>query len=185
MPARLLAVEVGNSRAKCGLFEAGRPEPLRVIGVAHADDPAPAVRGLFREYGVEPASVRAALAGVNPAGAAAFLARWPPDCGPPPAPLPRAAIDARLLNIARRPDRVGTDRLLNALAAAELFRTDPAPPAVAVADCGTATTVDLVLPPGRRGGRRPAADVRRRGDPAGGRALHPGPPRPHRAAARN
>ena len=145
MPVPLLAVEVGNSRWKCGLFLPDAVDPIAVLRVAHGDDPASPLRRFFEDYRTDPAAVRAVVAGVNPGGADRLLARWPGGFATP-IPLPRSAIDAKLVNGTREPAAVGTDRLLNALAAAALFDERPAPPAVAVADCGTATTVDLVLP---------------------------------------
>ena len=145
MPVPLLAVEVGNSRWKCGLFPPGANDPAAVLRLAHADDPAAPLRAFFKEHRTEPAAVRAVVAGVNPGGADRLLARWPAGFAAPD-PLPRLAVDRRVANLTRQPAAVGTDRLLNALAAAALFAEHPAPPAVAVADCGTATTVDVILP---------------------------------------
>ena len=145
MPVPLLAVEVGNSRWKCGLFLPNKSDPAAVLRVAHGDDPAGPLRRFFDERRTNPAAVRAVVAGVNPGGADRLLARWPAGSAAPE-PLPRSAVDQRVANLTRQPAAVGTDRLLNALAAAALFQDRPAPPAVAVADCGTATTVDLILP---------------------------------------
>ena len=146
MPVPLLAVEVGNSRWKCGLFLPDTQEPAAVLRVAHGDDPAGPLRRFFDEQRTDPAAVRAVVAGVNPGGADRLLARWPAGFAGP-VPLPRSAADRRVANLTRRPAAVGADRLLNALAAATYFEGRPDLPAVAVADCGTATTVDLVLPP--------------------------------------
>ena len=146
MTAPLLAIEVGNSRWKAARFAPGDTAPAAVLRVAHGADPAGPLRAFLAESAVPARSV---WAGVNPAGAAALLTRWPSDLAPPPDELPRSAVDRLLSNRTREPHRVGTDRLLNALAAARL-----APAGghglVSVADCGTATTVDLV---DCRGGR--------------------------------
>ncbi|QDT14931.1 type III pantothenate kinase [Alienimonas californiensis] len=151
MPSpRRLVVEVGNSRWKAGLFpekasRGGPPEPVATLRVAHADDPAPQLRAFLAEHAPHGAAAPAVWSGVNPAGAAALLAAWPTDCGPPPIELPRAALNRLIANGARQPERVGADRLLNALAAAAL-----APAGcefAAVADCGTATTIDTVRLP--------------------------------------
>ena len=144
MPVPLLAVEVGNSRWKCGLFLPGAGDPTAVLRLAHADDPAGPLRRFFAAYKIHPAA-RCVLAGVNPSGADRLRSRWPAGFAAPD-PLPRSAVDARLANLTREPGAVGVDRLLNALAAAALFQDRPDIPAVAVADCGTATTVDFVLP---------------------------------------
>ncbi|NNJ27016.1 type III pantothenate kinase [Alienimonas chondri] len=166
MPSsRTLVVEVGNSRWKAGLFAAAAPdgaepdeaepdgaapEPLATLRVAHGENPAPPLRAFLAEYAPDGANdgatagsiAHATWAGVNPAGAAALLAAWPTDACPAPTELPRATLDRLIANRTRQPARVGTDRLLNALAAAAL-----APPGsrfAAVADCGTATTIDTV-----------------------------------------
>ena len=143
----LLAVEVGNSRWKAGLFAepwSAASGPVAVLRGRHADDPGPPLRAFLTEHGgpADRGPVRAVWAGVNPAGAAGLLARWPADAAPPPTELPRAALDRLVRNAAREPHRVGADRLLNALAAAAL--APPGTATVAVADCGTATTVDTV-----------------------------------------
>ncbi len=121
----------------------------------HGDDPAPPLRAFLAEHRPDDAPpLRAVWAGVNPAGAAALLAAWPTDVAPPPTELPRDTLDRLIDNATREPARVGTDRLLNALAVAalappSLFATG-APAFAAVADCGTATTIDTVrLRPGR------------------------------------
>ena len=140
MTAPLLAIEVGNSRWKAARFAPGEPAPAAVLRVAHGDDPTAPLRAFLSEFAVPARSV---WAGVNPAGAAALLDGWPSDLAPPPDELPRSAVDRLLSYRTREPRSIGVDRLLNALAAARL-----APAGgnglVAVADCGTATTVDLV-----------------------------------------
>ena len=162
MPVPLLAVEVGNSRWKCGLFLPHAPplsshlqdEPATTLRLGHADDPAGPLRRLFERQELDPAGVRVVSAGVNPAGADRLAARWPAEV-PRPVPLPRRAVDALVENRTREPDGVGLDRLLNAVGTRAHFGTRPKRrDAVAVADCGTATTVDLVLS-GTRDAPRP------------------------------
>ena len=163
MPSpRRLVLEVGNSRWKAGLFapavpsgspgeNARPPAPLASLRVAHGEAPGPPLQAFLAEHAAGATLEPAIWAGVNPAGAAALLSAWPADCGPPPTELSRATLDRLIENHTCKPERVGTDRLLNALAAAAL-----APPDryfLTVADCGTATTVDQV---GLHADRRPA-----------------------------
>ena len=147
----LLAVEVGNTRAKFGWFppvlltqspgSSSPPVPRAVARVPHGGDVADAVRAVLPEdEGDRPETV---LAGVDAAAAAAVWNAWPTGLCPPPRMLTPRDLAGRVENVTRTPETTGVDRLLNALAAAALF---PDAPAVAVADCGTATTVDRVLP---------------------------------------
>jgi type III pantothenate kinase len=81
---------------------------------------------------------------VNPAGIKRVLAEWPTSVWSPPRVVRRASE----LPVAVRvdaPDRVGLDRLLNALAVNQIRGEDR--PAVVVSS-GTATTIDLVTADG-------------------------------------
>lgn len=144
----LLAIDVGNSRTKLALFEfpphqppRSLPEPLRVVAVPHADEiPWSEIAGWTFAFSAGEDRVRGIVAGTNPQGVARVLAAWPGSGWPPPRivsgptllPL-QVAVDA--------PERVGIDRLLNAVAANVLR---PQGAVAVIVDCGSATTVDLL-----------------------------------------
>lgn len=151
-PERLIAVDVGNSRVKLGVFESATqcerdaaagplpiaaplPEPTETFGWDHAQPDATALR----EWVAEQHAQRAVVASVHKQGGqvirrllqAEGIARVD-AIGPLEVPI-EADVDAR--------DRVGVDRLLGAVAACRLRRG--ATPAIVV-DLGTAITIDLV-----------------------------------------
>lgn len=142
----LLTIDVGNSRTKLGLFDVAAPpprgqlpQPLHSLAVPHADAiPWDAVRDWPPKHAHDLAG--GLVAGTNPAGVQRVLADWKRIGWPAPRqisptfPLPLTiAVDA--------PEKVGIDRLLNALAA-NVIR--PKGLGTVIVDCGTATTVDAV-----------------------------------------
>ncbi|MCC7421587.1 MAG: type III pantothenate kinase [Planctomycetaceae bacterium] len=147
--AFLLAIDVGNSRIKFGLFDSaacGRaamklPECLRTLAVPVAEEvPWNEIRAWCDPRGVE---VHGVLAGANPQGIARVVDTWPDEW-----PAPQVISEPTHVPIATRliyPRRVGIDRVLNAVAA-NVVR--PSGQSVIVVDSGTATTVDLVGPDG-------------------------------------
>lgn len=126
----LLCIDVGNSMTHYALFEGGALVQKAVVA---AGDPAlpPFVS---RASGVE----RVAVASVAPGRAEAVREAVRRETGVEPLlagkdfPIP---VEARV----EHPERVGADRLLNALAAFHRMRS-----ACVVVDAGTAVTVDLV-----------------------------------------
>ena len=174
MPHVLLAIEVGNTRVKCALFDrderpphGGLPRPRAVSRVRSGTDPFAPLRALLDAGGVRRCDVTGFVAGVDPGAAAALLARWPGNLGPPPRPLPPPRLEVRT-DDAGGTARVGIDRLLGAAAAVRLLDGDPDAGGAVVADCGTATTVDLVTRDPARPGRGGAAVFR-------GGSILPGP----------
>jgi type III pantothenate kinase len=138
----LIAVDVGNARTKLGRFVAADgaslPEPESVLAL---DNRAEEMSGL--EAWLEPlADVRASwsIGSVNRA-AATRLIDWLRTNRPDDSVTLLSAADLALEVDLPRPDMVGIDRLLDALAANHLRKSDR--PAVVV-DVGTAITVDLV-----------------------------------------
>jgi type III pantothenate kinase len=139
----VLAAEVGNSRIKIGLFEsAGQgvlPKCLADWAVslsqpAELDEVWTAIDGEGRKIG------KSVIAGSNPAGVDWLLEVWPRTA----AAAPQVLSDARMLPLkvqVESPEKVGFDRLLNAVAANVLR---PSAAAAVIVDCGTATTVDYV-----------------------------------------
>ena len=147
-PLPLIAVDVGNSRIKLGLFRqtasAGLPEPqatLHLTGrlpefdqlaawLADVRGEGECAAGLFRWH----------IASVN-RPAASRLIDWLRDHRADDEIMLLTSGDLPLAVKLPRPDMVGVDRLLDALAANRL-RT-PGRPAVVV-DAGSAITVDLL-----------------------------------------
>ncbi len=147
----ILAIDVGNSRIKFGLFavdagaavQKGLAEPLEVLAVRHADPiPWEAIGGWLGES--NRSSPQALLAGVKPAGVDRLLAEWPADSWPRPRVI-RNAGELPLLVRVNVPDGVGIDRLLGAVAVNAIRL--PGQPALVIGS-GTATTVDLIAADG-------------------------------------
>lgn len=159
-PSQLLAIDAGNSRVKIGVFEriaapGELPKPLKTLAFP-VGDPIPWDR--------LPASVeRAVIAGSNPREIARILAAWRASTIPIPQFV--ESFERLPLNInVPAPERVGMDRLLNAVAA-NVLRPEEQP--AIIVSCGTATTVDYVSETGvfEGGAILPGFDL-------GGRSLH-------------
>jgi len=146
-PFPLIAVDVGNARAKLGLFRctggARLPEPEATFSLVHgtagfealAEWLSQVTAGLSHAQGL-----RWCIGSVNRPGATS-LVDWVRTRRPQDNLTLLAAGDLPLVVSLERPDMVGIDRLLDALAANRL--RSPQRPAVVV-DVGTAITVDLV-----------------------------------------
>jgi type III pantothenate kinase len=154
----LIAIDVGNARTKLGLFRAaalgsGLPKPERTLGLDNGA-PLPARLGrwiamIAAEHSERrtqrvpgPAAKRARwhIASVNRPAATRLIEWLREHRGGDPLVL-LAAGDLPLEVRVPRPDMVGVDRLLDAVAANRL--REPGRPAVIV-DVGSAITVDLV-----------------------------------------
>ena len=143
-PAMLLALDIGNTNVTVGLFRAGALLATRRAATnprATTDEVEFLLDGLLRLDGIAIADLDAiALASVVPilTGAVEMIAERRDR------PLLVASAGTVPLAVrVDRPDDVGADRLVNALAAARLHGT----PAVVV-DFGTATTLDCVASDG-------------------------------------
>ena len=152
-PSLSVAVDVGNSRTKLGLFDrrfpqdgALLPEPTGTISVANEDTVSEGLGNWLA--GFESGKLSWSIGSVNRPAATRlinWLYRHRPD---EPITLLAAGdlpLDVRL----DRPDMVGIDRLLDAVAANRLRR--PGHQAVLV-DVGSAITVDLVSSEGEFSG---------------------------------
>lgn len=143
VPSRLLAVDVGNSRVKFGLFDlasaaAGLPELVESLAVA-PDGPMPWKQIAGWLGGSVAGGPRGIVADSNPTARDAVIDGWPDEWT-----APRVLTDAGCLALEvrlARPQQAGIDRLLNAVAVKRLV--DGGRPAIII-DSGTATTVDLV-----------------------------------------
>lgn len=132
----LLAVAVGNTRTRFGVFRAGqldRPMSIR-------NDQADELAAQLRELGLEPDAFHVAIATVRADAAEAFSSILD-RAGLRPTLISRIGRDIPIpIRMALRDETtVGHDRLLNALGA---YGT--AEQACVVIDAGTAVTVDLV-----------------------------------------
>ncbi|MEQ9406382.1 MAG: type III pantothenate kinase [Fuerstiella sp.] len=139
---QVLAVDVGNSRAKFGLFEIGAaavPQVVAVSALRLAEPAAPAdvLATWLTSLNAQPA--RAILAGSNPPVRDQLLHAWPADAAQPGVVLSAADVPVPL--DVDQPATVGIDRLLTAYAASRIFATGQP---VIVVDSGTATTINLV-----------------------------------------
>lgn len=143
----VVCVDIGNSRTKLGLFMVADPvqgfSGLSCLGEwsVTPDELIP-----FESIGqlmVDPGEACGIVAASDPARIDRVLRAWPSVWPPPIVANNRSMLplDVRV----EFPERVGIDRLLNAIAAAHL-RSSPDP--VIVIDSGTATTVDLVAADG-------------------------------------
>lgn len=142
----ILTFDIGNTETVIGLFEAGElVEHWRVTTQAErsVDELGLLVRGLIRESGFAIDVIRAAAIGsVVPPATPALLDMCERHLG-----VPALVIDAQTplpirLDV-EEPLSVGADRIVNTLAAAQLYRTDT----IAV-DLGTATTFDCITADG-------------------------------------
>ena len=141
-----MAVDIGNARLKLGLFAtdpaAGLPEPLASLQVAGTEPDLERIGPWLSE--AAPADASWWIGSVN-RPTATRLIDWLRRERPADRVTLLAAGDLPLAVAVERPDMVGIDRLLDAVAANRLRR--PGHPAIVV-DVGTAITVDLVSPDG-------------------------------------
>ncbi|MGC1272280.1 MAG: type III pantothenate kinase [Planctomycetaceae bacterium] len=139
---KVLAIDVGNSRIKAGLFDAPPATGLPVCRAAIAipvdqTNPAAAIERWLTQQSARPAT--SLLGGVNPPVIAAIREEWTSawsELNVVERPAPHL-----LANRTDAPDRVGPDRLFDAVAANRLRRSDQ--PAIVI-DSGTATTINLI-----------------------------------------
>lgn len=150
-PFPLVAVDIGNSRTKLGLFTTGQgkglPEPERTLQVGEDAAELDEIGGWLKEAFASGGTWW--IGSVNRPGTTR-LVNWLRTHRPDEPVTLLAAGDLPLRVELPRPDMVGVDRLLDAVAANRLRRPDR--PAVVV-DVGSAITVDLVAADGAfRGG---------------------------------
>lgn len=142
-PPPLLAIDVGNSRIKYGWFVAEPGLVGRVWPACHAftattiDAPTPWDQ--IRSW-VDPLACPVTVAGSNPAVVERVATHWEATTSRRPWVV-RDRSRLPLTIDVDAPDKVGLDRLLNAVATNELRPADQ--PAIIV-DSGTATTVDAL-----------------------------------------
>ena len=140
----LLAIDVGNTRLKLGVFEIGTlatglPVPRFTSAQRLVDLPD---WHELRDYCArEQVQLTAAVvAGPHPDAIERLCRNWSASISTPPRTISRSA-DLPIQTAVDRPDQVGIDRLLNAVAA---NRKRPERKPAVVVSAGTATTVDLI-----------------------------------------
>ena len=141
-PLLWLAVDVGNSRVKFGIFESPADEgSLPECSLFLTSDPQEPFDWKLLQETLGNRPFRSVLVGSNQKGVDAVLAAWPDELRP----ISRTVFrDSTLFPIeidVDAPRGVGLDRLLAAIAANCLRRAGDA---AIIVDCGTATTVDVV-----------------------------------------
>ena len=140
-----LAIDVGNTHVKLGLFawSNSRPRgelPLCVERISLLADESVPWELLARWCSDSTEWLPTVIAGSNPNGVEQLKTAWPSSLGAVPRTISNTSDFPFPIRV-DEPRRVGIDRLLNAVAVNELRRADR--PAVIV-DSGTATTVDVV-----------------------------------------
>ena len=140
-----LAIDVGNTRVKLGLFAcpSSRPRgelPACIERTTLLSGESLPWELLAQWQATTTNWLPTTIAGSNPSGVEQLIADWPSSLGPRPQIVANTD-DFPLTIHVDEPRRVGIDRLLNAVAVNELRRADC--PAIIV-DSGTATTVDVV-----------------------------------------
>jgi type III pantothenate kinase len=145
----LLAIDVGNTNIVLGVFEHGRlihSWRLQTMRERTSDELGLLVDGLFAHRGLSPSGVTGVVLGsvVPPLTSTVwsmvkrYFDRDPLIVDPRNAGMPI---------LYENPDEVGADRILNAIAAYEMFGREARRPLV-VCDFGTATTLDAVTAKG-------------------------------------
>ena len=140
-----LAIDVGNTRVKLGLFawpssrtRGELPACVERTSLL-ADEPLP-WELLAQWQSATTNWLPAAIAGSNPVGVERIKSVWPSSLGPVPQTIVNTD-DFPLSIRVDEPRRVGIDRLLNAVAVNELRSANHS---AVIVDSGTATTVDVV-----------------------------------------
>jgi len=141
-----LAVDVGNSRIKIGLFEAPNTSQLTTFAVLPEcvdfhSIPLNTSVDWDEVFGSHDRTLKlhSVIVGSNQRGVDRVVAEWPEWLAKPV--VMRNAKSLTLDVQVDEPNRVGLDRLLNAVAANVVRDSGQA---AIIVDCGTATTVDLV-----------------------------------------
>lgn len=138
MAHNILAVDVGNSRAKFGIFERRDNElqavALSAVVLRRRRDVAPCLAEWTQQFDV----TSSIAAGSNPPVLDRLIEDWPEQL--PNVRIVRGTRSIPVVMAVDQPDAVGLDRVLNTLAACRRYPEQ----FIIVVDSGTATTVDLV-----------------------------------------
>lgn len=142
-PSNILAIDIGNTRAKFGVFHINQDRSVKPVSIAaRVMDQTPSLADELTAWWQAqhlPAPMHAIVAGSDPEARDQLVGAWPlAEC------QPVVVVNCHQIPIAVDvdvPARVGIDRLLNVFAAGRLSAMDRP---VIVVDSGTATTVDLM-----------------------------------------
>jgi type III pantothenate kinase len=147
MPTNLLALDIGNSEITVGLFadeELERSWRLTTRPEQTPDEWAVVIRALFAQAGLDITRVTGTiLASVVPSATDAIADALLVATGTAPLVVTPSSPLPILLDV-DEPNTVGADRMVNTVAARQLFGVD-----VIVVDFGTATTLDCITGDGR------------------------------------
>ncbi len=142
MESPLIVFDVGNSRLKAGLFDRADDSVLPSYHACHTQDVSQPLEAAVLLKWVQEFDkpVPAIATGSSPGGVETLILDWSLTS----IAVPVALRDRNLLGVETNvtfPEKVGVDRLLNAMAANQLRRAGQA---ALVVDSGTATTIDIV-----------------------------------------
>ncbi len=150
-PQRFLCIDVGNTQMVFGLYHGATLKAHWRLSSNHqltSDELSWQLFGMFSQFEHDPK----ALDGIMVASVVPHLDDVLKDaciqtCAQTPAFIGSPKVKTGIAIDYKNPKEVGADRVVNALAARELFGA----PAM-VLDCGTATTFDVISPDGRYAG---------------------------------
>ncbi len=151
MTQPVLAIDVGNIRAKFGLFEldlsypsVGRLPDYHLTTAQAAASPIDWT-AVASELKLQPdTKLLSVMAGSNPPAMQGIVESWPEGFGEPPWQLQDRSAFPFDIQV-DHPEKVGTDRLLNANAVSRMKSKEAS---ALIIDTGTATTVDLIAADG-------------------------------------
>lgn len=140
--SNVLAIDIGNTRAKFGVFQCAQNKPVeaRIIVARVLEDSTHLASELSTWWQTQELTspLQAVIAGSAPESRDRLIADWPfKQCKP----LVISSYQQIPISVdVDIPSKVGIDRLLNVFAAARILSADRS---IIVVDSGTATTVDL------------------------------------------
>lgn len=144
---RFLTVDVGNTQMVFGLYDGDELCAHWRLSSNHqltSDELSWQLYGLFSQFGYDPKTLDGIMiASVVPHLDEVLREACTNTCGQTPAFVGDADVKTGMAIDYKNPKEVGADRIVNALAAREIYGA----PAI-VLDCGTATTFDVVAPNG-------------------------------------
>jgi len=139
----LLAIDAGNTNIVFALFDGDKIKAAwrRVTNARHTgDEHYSFLAPLFRQAGIEPGAVKAAIiASVVPEANFNLVKLCRDHFGSEPRMIGDPELDIGIKILLDRPEEIGADRIVNAVGGAASFK-----PPLLIVDFGTATTFDVV-----------------------------------------
>lgn len=144
----LIVVDAGNTRVKLGVFDRAKEDARTLpscgaFAAVRCGEALPIFELLAQTGGPQVGAMRGAVTGSNPPEVERVVREWPADWPAPNVVANRSQFGLKI-NV-DYPEKVGIDRLLNAVAA-NVLRGERQP--AVIIDSGTATTVDHISPRG-------------------------------------